>query len=270
MNPQLAALIQEYLADGSASNLEEAYALAMKNSGFTNSVGQIGGNVANTAAPAATAATRLGGPIRQWFGKNFNAPGSEGPLFKGNLNIPSLKAIRDQSLYEGGPSMGGLARGGMALYQGANALKGLYENTGKDSEFNSLKNDVNTAIASNPMYDMYLDASDEKLLRQLKSGSLNTPMNGAANGAIKGVPKALISALIGGMAGGGWGAAINGLGSLANSVISGYGEKLDENSGKLQGLYSKLRQAQSDYKTMKRPTGLGAAGLQTRYFNQMY
>ena len=163
-----------------------------------------------------------------------------------------------------------LSQAGMGIYQGANALKGLSENAGKDSDYNSLKNDINLSIASNPMYDMYLDAADEKRLRQMRNGSLNNGMNGALEGGMKGIPQALLAALIGGVAGGPGGAVINGVGSLVNSGIKGYGNAVDKATGELQGLYSKLRQADSEYKTMKRPTGLGRAGLSTHYFNQLY
>lgn len=271
MNPQIEALMQEYLADGSANNLQEAYILAMKNSGFTQSVGQIGGPATNaaTAASAVGTASKAGG-IRDWFSKYFNKLGSNQPLLKGNFKMPSFKGIREQQLFEGGPSIGGTARAGLGLYQGGKAVSGLIENSKKDADMTSLKNDINTAVASNPMYDMYLDASDEKTLRQMQNGGLTNAWGGAAEGAVKGIPQALLAALIGGVAGGPSGAAINGIGSLVNSGIRGYGNELDESSGKLQGLYSKLNQAESDYKTMKRPRGLGRAGLSTQYFNQLY
>lgn len=163
-----------------------------------------------------------------------------------------------------------LSQAGMGLYQGANALKGLSENVNKGSDYNSLKNDINLSVASNPMYDMYLDAADEKRLRQMRNGSLNNGIGGAIEGGVKGIPQALLSALVGGVLGGGAGAAINGIGSLVNSGIQGYGNSMDKATGELQGLYSKLRQADSEYKTMKRPTGLGRAGLSTHYFNQLY
>lgn len=278
MNPQIEALMQEYLADGSANNLQEAYILAMRNSGFTQSVGQIGGPATKTAtaaknaasaASAAGTASKAGG-IRNWFSKYFNPLGSGQPLFKGNVKLPSLRGIREQQLFEGGPSIGRTARAGLGLYQGGKAVSGLVDNSNKDADITSLKNDINTSVASNPMYDMYLDTNDEKTLRQMQNGGLTNAWGGAAEGAVKGIPQALLAALIGGVAGGPGGAAINGIGSLVNSGIRGYGNELDEASGKLQGLYSKLSRAESDYKTMKRPRGLGRAGLSTQYFNQLY
>jgi hypothetical protein len=157
----------------------------------------------------------------------------------------------------------------MGVTQGVNALKGLYENSKAEQDLDSLKKDINLQIASNPMYDMYLDASDEKTLRQMKNGTLTNNWNGAIEGGVKGIPQAALSALMGSMLGPA-GAVIGGLGSLINSGIKGYGQKTQESQDKLQGLYGRLRQANEEYRTMKRPSNLRTAGLQTRYFNQLY
>ena len=225
-------------------------------------------SLGNAGAAASKAGLFPG--IKAWFGKNFNALGSNQPLFKGNVNIPSLANIRNQQLFEGGPSLGGISRAGMGIYQGGKALKGVYDNIGKESELNSLKRDINTSIASNPMYDMYMDAKDERLLREMQNGNLTNAWGGAIEGGMKGIPQALLATLIGGVTGGWGGAAIGGLGSLVNSGIQGYGNNIAQSSDKLQGLYDRLRQAESDYRAMKRPSGLSRAGLQTQYFNQMY
>ena len=223
---------------------------------------------ASAASAAAGAASKSG--LRGFFSKYFNPIGSGQPLFKGSINLPSLSAIREQQLYAGGPSIGGVARAGMGLYQGANAVKGLMNNINAEKDYNDIKGDINTAIASNPMYDTYLDASDEKALRQMRNGTLVNNWGDAAGGAVKGVPKALLTALLGGLSGGTGGALIGGLGSLANSAIEGYGRGTQEANSKLQGLYDKLRQADTDYRSMKRPRGLSRAGLSTQYYNQLY
>jgi outer membrane lipoprotein SlyB len=120
------------------------------------------------------------------------------------------------------------------------------------------------------MYDMYMDAGDEKTLRQMKNGTLTNGFGDAMSGVMQGIPQAALSAILGGIAGGAPGAAINGIGSLVNSGISGYGKGSQEASNKLQGLYDKLKRANEDYRTMKRPSGLRQAGLSTQYFNQLY
>lgn len=169
-----------------------------------------------------------------------------------------------------GVSLGTLANWGMGIYQGGKAINGLINNAKSDTNYNSLKRDIESSIASNPMYDMYMDAADERLLREMRNGTATNGMGGAISGLSKGIPAALLSALGGFAVGGIPGAAINGIGSLLNSGISGYRDNVDQTSDKLQGLYERLRQAQSEYKTMKRPRGLGSAGLSTQYFNQLY
>ena len=169
-----------------------------------------------------------------------------------------------------GTSLGTLANWGMGIYQGGKALKGIYDNIQSDNDLRSLKNDINLSMASNPMYDMYLDAADEKLLRQMRNNTVNNPVDGVANGVIQGLPSTALQAGSGFLMGGIPGALIGGIGGLVNSGISGYGQGNEEANAKLQGLYEKLRQAEEEYRTMKRPRGLYGAGLQSRYFNQLY
>jgi len=169
-----------------------------------------------------------------------------------------------------GTSLGALSRWGMGLYQGGKALKGIYDNVNADSDLQNLQKDIRAQVASNPMYNMYLDAADEKLLRQSNNGTLTNGVGSAFEGVARGIPKALLSAVVGGATGGVGGAAIGGIGSLINSGIEGYGQGTAEASDKLQGLYDRLRQADQEYRTMKRPTGLRRAGLSTNYYNQLY
>lgn len=214
------------------------------------------------------------GKIAGMFANLRNRFGKDKPLFSGDFKLPNLgklaKDVRQTKIIEGGPTIGGAANTLSGLYQGGTALKGLYDNMNLEDDLSSLKEDVNLSIASNPMYDTYLDAADEKIIRQMNNGTLENNWGNAVSGAIKGIPKAAISAMLGGLTGGIGGAAIGGLGSLANSAISGYGKGTEEASNKLQSLYSKLRQSNEEYRSMKRPSGLHRAGLQTRYFNQLY
>lgn len=219
-----------------------------------------------TAKTAATTAPGIFARARAMFGNGKTIGPNLGNF--GDLN-GFVKDFQNTNLLGLG-KIKNISQAGLGLYQGGRAVKGLIDNSKKDTDINSLKNDISTAVASNPMYDMYLDAADEKTLRQMQNGGLTNGAGGAAEGVVKGIPQALLAALLGGVTGGWGGAAINGVGSLINSGIRGYGNEMDEASGKLQGLYSKLRQAQSEYKTMKRPRGLGSAGLQTQYFNQLY
>lgn len=260
MNPALKQLYAELIAEG----YSHSEAMNMLNSGAiapqitSNTLGSVG-----NAAPASLGLlTRLRGSFGEGktIGPNIGSFGNVKGLLHDvqNTNVMGLGKVKN------------IGTGAMGIYQGGKALKGLYDNSNKDASLTSLKNDINTSIASNPMYDMYLDTSDERTLRDLKSGNLTNGMGGALEGGVKGIPQALLSALIGGAVGGVPGAIVNGVGSLVNSGIQGYGNNLDQASGKLQGLYSKLRQADEQYRTMKRPNGLGRAGLSTQYFNQLY
>ena len=186
----------------------------------------------------------------------------------GTLNDMRLKAINTPIL--GGPTVSQVANIGGGIYHGANALSGLMDNSNAQKDLNSLKSDITLAMASNPMYDMYLDASDQKLLRQMKNDRLEGTHGGTVKGIVNSLPKALLNTGLGFLAGGPAGAAIQGIGTLANAGISGYGQGIDEQYAQLQGLYDKLQRANDDYLSMKRPRGLRQAGLQSQYFNQLY
>lgn len=203
-----------------------------------------------------------------------NRFGTGKSLIGGKIDLSGLKGlgsdVRATRLIEGGPTVAQTANTLSGIYQGGKALKGLYENTQKDTDYNSLKNDITTQIASNPMYDMYLDANDEKLLRQMRNGSLTDNWSNAATGVAQGIPQAAGAAILGGLTGGLPGAVIGGIGSLVNSGISGYGQGTEQANAKLQGLYGRLKQADEEYRSMKRPAGLRRAGLSSQYFNQLY
>lgn len=299
MNPQLQALIEEYLADGSAKDFPEAFALAMKTMGysdygqqnFTLPIGggpaspspqlpavidlTTGGDVAG-AANASTGAAGVAGAaskagLANWFSNHI---GKGKSLIGGKFDIPNIgklaKNVRQTNLWEGGPKISTAANTISGLYQGGKALKGIYDNGQLQSDLDSLKNDINSEAAWNPMYASYLSGSDEKLMRQMKNNTLTNGVGDFASGALKGIPKAALAAVLGGLTGGWAGAAIGGIGSLANSGIQGYGQGLTNSQNKLQGLYTKLRQANDEYQNMRRPLGLRNAGLQTRYYNQLY
>jgi hypothetical protein len=219
---------------------------------------------------------------------NFRRPGMLGGLFAnlgnrigpgkslihGNFDLGNLRElpgnIRATQIWENGPTVAQGANALSGIYQGGKAVKGLFDNMNSDNDLRNLKDDLSLEMASNPMYDMYMDAGDEKTLRQMKNGTLTNGFGDAMSGVMQGIPQAALSAVLGGIAGGAPGAAINGIGSLVNSGISGYGKGSQEASNKLQGLYDKLKRANDDYRIMKRPSGLRQAGLSTQYFNQLY
>ena len=258
-------LFQEYLAEFGDPQAALEAANAASGSNYTIQAVQSMMNpaVANTSKGLFAGLSGL----RNKFGAGKSLVG-------GKINLSGLKGlgkdIRSTKLIEGGPTVSQAANTVSGIYQGGKALKGLYENIGNDRDLDSLKKDINLQIASNPMYDMYMDINDEKTLRQMNNGTLTNNLAGVAEGAMKGIPQAGLSALMGGITGGVPGALIGGLGSLINSGIQGYGQGTQEAQSKLQGLYDRLRQANEEYRTLKRPSGLRRAGLSTQYFNQLY
>lgn len=216
----------------------------------------------------------IGAGLSNLFAGLRNRIGPGNSLIKGDFNLPNLgkvaSDVRATQLWQNGPTIAQSANTISGLYQGGKAVKGLYDNINAEQDLNSLKQDISTQVASNPMYNMYLDANDEKLLRQVNNNTLTNNWGGAASGVVNGIPQAALAAVLGGLTGGVGGAAIGGIGSLINSGISGYGKGTEEATGKLQGLYDRLRQANEEYRTMKRPSGLRRAGLSTQYYNQLY
>jgi len=259
-------LFQEYLAEFGDPQAALEAANSASGSNYTMQAVQAMMNptVANTSKGLFAGLSGL----RSRFGTDA------GPLLGGKLDLSGLKNlgkdIRATRLIEGGPTVAQAANTMSGIYQGGKALKGLYENINNEADLNDLQKDIRLQIASNPMYDMYMDANDEKTLRKAQNGTLTNNWAGAAEGAVKGIPQAGLSALMGGITGGAPGALIGGLGSLINSGIQGYGQGTQEAQAQLQGLYDRLRQANEEYRMMKRPSGLRRAGLSTQYFNQLY
>lgn len=260
---QFLNLFQEYLAEYPSA--EDALAAANAASGTSYSMDAIQAmmNPKNANSKSWLFAGLSG--LRNKFGQGKSLTSLKMPQLKG-----LGKDIRATQLWDGGPKISTAANTISGIYQGGKALKGLYENSMKDVDYNSLKNDISTQIASNPMYDMYMDASDEKLLRQMRNGTLPDNWSNAATGAAQGIPQAAGAAILGGLTGGVPGALIGGIGSLVNSGIQGYGQGTDQANAKLQGLYGRLKQADEEYRSMKRPAGLRRAGLSSQYFNQLF
>ena len=235
---------------------------------------QTNGINTNVPVPVSNFASTGNGMLGRIFSNLGSRIGPGKSLLNGNFDMGKITQlpgnIRATNLWEGGPTVAQGANTINALYQGGTALKGLYDNLNSDTDLKSLKDDIKLERASNPMYDTYLDAADEKLIRQVNNGSVTNNWGGAMSEAVQGIPKAALSAALGYLTGGVGGAAIGGIGSLVNSGISGYSKENDQASAKLQGLYDKLRRAGEDYRTMKRPAGIRQAGLSNQYFNQLY
>lgn len=191
-----------------------------------------------------------------------------------NLNLKNLNKTRSDFI--NAPRIGDFSIANMAniaggAYHGINALNNLNANSATDKDINSLKSDITTQLATNPMAGMYLDVGDEKLLREMKNGRLGSNnMQSAVNNALSSLPQAALNAGLGFLVGDPLGAVIQGGGTLLNAGIQGFNQGQQEDYSKLQGLYNKLQQANEEYRTMRRPSGLRTAGLQSRYYNQLY
>ena len=207
-------------------------------------------------------ASRLG----QWF-QNVRRGNFSDTLQ--NLNATREKLVNNPLLGQGSPSISNIANIGGGIYHGINALSGLNSNASSQKDLESLKRDI-TLATTNPMYDMYLNAADEKLLREMNNSNTSGNWTAAGNNIMNSIPQALLNAGLGFLTGNIPGAVIQGIGTLANAGIQGYGQGTEEQYNKLQGLYDKLQRANDDYRSMKRPRGLRQAGLQSQYFNQLY
>lgn len=205
--------------------------------------------------------------LKDWF-KAHQAGSFSGTLK--NLNSAREGLVNKPLLGAGSPSIANIANIGGGIYHGINALQGLNANANADRDLESLKRDITLAKATNPMYDMYLDASDEKLLREMNNNNTSANWTAAGSNIMNSIPRALLNAGLGFLTGNVPGAVIQGVGTLANAGVEGYGQGTAERYGQLQGLYDKLQRANDDYRSMKRPRGLRQAGLQTQYFNQLY
>lgn len=221
------------------------------------------GNIVPYVAQAGQAASGSG--LRNMF-RNFKIPNLR-DLNTARANLVSRPIFGSA----GGPSIANIANVGGGIYHGINALQGLNQNSDTAKDIDSLVQDINTMKVTNPMYDMYMDPSDEKLMRQIKNGSLESgKFSNAVGGALESIPQALLNAGLGFLTGNIPGAVIQGVGTLANAGIQGYNKGQQDVQSKLQGLYNKLSQANEEYRSMRRPNGLRQAGLQSRYYNQLY
>ena len=221
-------------------------------------------NVAKNITPKANRGSGLAkffskfGPGKALFGK-----GDGGATWDSIKQLPSN--VRATSLFEGGPTLGKLASGAMAGYQGIDAVRNISDLSSADTNLSDQMNDIKAMAYANPMIGTYLDPAQQKLLRQVRSGTVANGTAGEAMGnVIKNLPKALLMTAIGGVTGGGLGAVSGGLGTLVNSGIEGASTSKNNTASKLEGLYSALSQANQDYRDNTNEH------LRNRHFNMYY
>lgn len=166
--------------------------------------------------------------------------------------------------------IGKLANIGGALWQGGKALGNISSAANADKDLNETLKDIKISAASNPLAMSYLDLSQKKLLRQAKSGTHKNDLDNIMSGVGRGLPDILKNTALGFVSGGVPGAAIQGIGTAVNKGTEGYTQGTEEANAKLQALYDQLLASEQEYRRMKRPQGLVGAGLQSRYFDQLW
>lgn len=167
--------------------------------------------------------------------------------------------------------LGGLANLAGILMQGGQAVSGLYDNDRQADNLDDLMSDIESSAYANPLASSYLNADQRRTLRDIQKDRFDDPsISDALGGAMKGIPKALLSAVGGYLTGGVPGAAIQGIGTLVNSGIQGYGSAIQDRDAELQALYEALSNAEQDYNSMRRPANLRGAGLSSRAYNSLY
>lgn len=261
------------------------------NSDFTSTIPvyDMSGNVAyktiNSNMPPITSSVTIAPNTKEvakvgLFRKLWNTIKNNKPII-GQLNIPGtqaiqngIKAVQGYQPIVGGPKISTLANTAGLAYQGINAYKGLSDISNTRQDLRDLRKDILAASLSNPMAGEYLDQEQQDLLRDVKNGRLDSRSTGdqvssAFENIGNSIPKALLNTLIGGVTGGLPGAAIQGIGTLANAGIQGANTTNEEKKAKLQDLYETLRQGQLDYKSMKRPGNILTSGLRNSYRNQL-
>jgi hypothetical protein len=254
-------------------------------------------NAAEAAAGAAGAASGLKGSfskLKSWGSKTFpNARKHFKNMFGGtgafdpagfDWNFRSSPKMGPGPNLKGGPGVQvgktgpGLTLFGKNVGTGANILSGIMQgidfaqgvSSFNDAQSNSddLLSDIRTSAMGNPLLSSYLTSDQLNLLNDIRSNRYGNSV-GADDffeGMGSGLGDAAMSAL-GGLAVGGLpGALIGGIGTLINSGVDNLSETTNENTAELQALYQALRDAEMQYKSMKRPNFTGL-GIQQQYQN---
>lgn len=154
------------------------------------------------------------------------------------------------------------------IMQGIDAAKGMsdYYNVKQDNE--DLMSDIQVAAMGNPLLSSYLTSDQLDLLGDIQAGryeASNVGVDTFLSGAVGGIGKAVPATLMG-ATGGLPGMIIGGVGSLVNSGIDSLSAEAGQNTAELQALYQALRDAEMQYKSMKRPNFTGL-GIQQQYQN---
>jgi hypothetical protein len=152
--------------------------------------------------------------------------------------------------------------------QGVDAAQGIgdYMDTLNSNE--DLMSKIQTSAAGNPLLSSYLTSDQLNLLGDIQLGNYNDEADAGDffKGALSGLGNAIMPGVTGFLTGGIPGAIIGAGGTLINSGIDNLSSASGQNSAELQALYQALKDAELQYKSMKRPNFTGL-GIQQQYQN---
>lgn len=215
-------------------------------------------------AGANAGATAGSGKLGAMFGKAWNYvrdPRNFGYSLRGNeFGGPGLTVF--------GKNIGKYATAGAALMQGLQAAQGISGYSRGRQNLDSLKSDIIRSAAANPLVSNYLTSDQMNTLNQIRRGTYaSNPTFDDVLGGVgsEGISNALSGAMMG-AAGGLPGIAIGAIGGLVNGGISGANQGNERKIADLQALYDALAEAETSYKSMRRPVFTGL-GIQRNYQN---
>lgn len=221
-----------------------------------SNIGGIAGNAAGT----------LGG-LKGLFGKAKSGAsakaGQAGSYLKNNFgwNKGSGVTAFGKNVGKAVPWIqGGL--GAIQAAQGFSRLSDAQQDTG-DATSGILR-----SAASNPLHGSFLSSDQMSLLNQLRRGNYeNTSDFGDVLGGVgSGLGDTAMQTLMGFGMGGIPGAVVGGASGLINSGIQGATQGQQGKTAELEGLYQALMDAESQYRSMRRPNFTGL-GIQRQYQN---
>lgn len=227
--------------------------------------------------------------------QDVNTPGAEAGLLKrwGNKLAPAgskLKGFVDPDNYHwtknsginfggtlddagnltGGHNVGGWLTLGHTALDAAQVGKNVMDVTEAKDNRDALIRDIAASAGSNPMAEDFLTGDEIQLLNRIRNGTYRGEDN-VGKGLVSGLGSALTQGGLGvltGAAGGIPGMVLGGIGGVAKGLSSGVKSQTATDTSKLQSLYSSLRNADAQYKSMRRPS-MNGLNIQSRY-REMY
>lgn len=254
------------------------------NVGATGAAGA-SASAASGAASAATGAAEAAGAagasapglLKRWGNKlspagnklkgvvdpdNYHWTKGSGINFGGKLD--------DAGKLTGGHNLGGWLTLGHSVLDATQIGKNLIDASSARDNRDSLVRDIAASAGSNPMAEDFLTGDEIQLLNRIRNGTYRGEDN-VGKGLASGIGSALAQGGLGvltGAAGGIPGMVLGGIGGVAKGLSSGVKSQTATDTSKLQSLYSSLRNADAQYKSMRRPS-MNGLNMQSRY-REMY